>query len=181
MRVCVGSGSGSGSGSVASVRMLCDAGQASSIWGMWMWMEREGGRELSMTQTMQIVSHTHSLTHSLACFISFLLTLFSFWAPFSTCNRNLDISAPGVTIWGLDTQSRSQSGPYRTASGTSMAAAHVSGIVAKIWSQCPSCSNVQVTSCIKSSAADLGDYPWCYGAGLVQAEGAYQCLKSVCC
>jgi serine protease len=88
-----------------------------------------------------------------------------------------------VSIWGLDTQAREQRGPYRAASGTSMAAAHVSGIIAKIWSQCPNCSDGQVSSCIRSSASNLGDYPWCFGAGLVQAEGAYQCLKEeeVCC
>jgi hypothetical protein len=120
----------------------------------------------------QIVSHTYSL---------YLCMYYSFWAPFSTCNRMVDISAPGVTIWGLDTISRSERGAYRTASGTSMAAAHVTGIIAKIWSQCPSCNDSQVKSCIRSSATDLGDYPWCYGAGLVQAEGAYQCLKDVCC
>jgi subtilisin family serine protease len=126
----------------------------------------------------QLHSSTYRLYLTLARFISFYI---SFWAPFSTCNRNVDISAPGVTIWGLDTQSRSQNGPYRTASGTSMAAAHVSGIIAKIWSQCPRCTDVQVTSCVKSSAADIGDYPWCYGAGLIQAEDAYKCLTAVCC
>jgi subtilisin family serine protease len=93
----------------------------------------------------------------------------------------VDISAPGVSIWGLDTEDRSNYGAYRTASGTSMAAAHVSGIIAKIWSVCPVCTDTQVTKCIKSSAKDIGDYPWCYGAGLVQAEDAYQCLKGVCC
>jgi subtilisin family serine protease len=123
---------------------------------------------------------THSLYLTLIRFIS---SYISFWAPFSTCNRNVDISAPGVTIWGLDTILRSERGFYRTASGTSMAAAHVSGIIAKIWSQCPSCLNSQVTQCIKSTAAVLGDYPWCYGTGLVQAEDAYLCLaeEEQCC
>jgi subtilisin family serine protease len=134
------------------------------------WAVRE--RELHSTHS-QFVSHT-SLTRFISSYISF-------WAPFSTCNTKLDISAPGVTIWGLDTQDRSERGFYRTASGTSMAAAHVSGIVAKIWSQCPSCSDSQVTLCIKSSAAYIDDYPWCYGSGLVQAGDAYQCLVDAQC
>jgi hypothetical protein len=130
------------------------------------------GRENSIIQS-QFISHTYSLY--------FFLQYISIWAPFSTCNRNLDISAPGVSIWGLDTQPREARGAYRIASGTSMAAAHVSGIIAKIWSQCPDCSDGQVSSCIKSSATDLGDYPWCFGAGLVQAKDAYKCLKKECC
>jgi subtilisin family serine protease len=94
----------------------------------------------------------------------------------------VDIAAPGVSMWGLDTQVRSIYGAYRYASGTSMATPIVSGIIARIWSQCPDCTSNQVSDCTISTADDL-DYPWCYGAGLVQADDAYKCLRYVkkCC
>jgi subtilisin family serine protease len=81
------------------------------------------------------------------------------------------------------TKARSDFGPYRVAGGTSMAAAHVSGIIAMIWSVSPLCSDVQVTQCIKLSAKYLGDYAWCFDAGLVQVEDAYTCLaeEENCC
>jgi hypothetical protein len=139
------------------------------------------------------IVHAHSLylTHFARFLFLYTLHYYRAWDPFSTCNENLSISAPGDKIWGLNVPSSGDVGPdygpYRVATGTSMAAAHVSGIAAKIWSQCPSCTNLQVTSCLKSSAAALGrgDYAWCFGAGLVQAEDAYLCLTDAaqanCC
>jgi subtilisin family serine protease len=148
-------------------------------------MDRDEVEKSLYSPRSQYVSH--NFARPFYFFFLHYTTLYysSQWASFSTCNENLIIAAPGVTIWGLDTKVRAGSdfGPYRVAGGTSMAAAHVSGIIAKIWSVCPLCSDVQVTSCIKTSAKYLGNYAWCFGAGLVQAEDAYTCLaeEENCC
>ena len=55
-------------------------------------------------------------------------------AEFSTFNRGVDISAPGVDI--LSTTA----GDYEEESGTSMASPHVAGVAALIWSARPSLS-----------------------------------------
>ena len=67
---------------------------------------------------------------------------------------------------------------YATLSGTSMAAAHVTGVIAKIWAALPGCTNAQIRTAIEMSAMDLGepgkdDY---FGYGLVQAVDAYNYL-----
>jgi hypothetical protein len=108
-------------------------------------------------------------------------------ASYSTCNDNVDVVAPGTNIWS----SISDGAPYGVwgfnfLSGTSMAAPFVSGIIAKIWSQCPDCSHTQVQSCLEGTADFDGLVPSddrCYGNGLVQAEDAYNCLIETeqCC
>ena len=76
-------------------------------------------------------------------------------------------------------------GPYSFQSGTSMAAAFVTGAIAKIWSVCEACTNLDVESCITSSTKALSGVPvWCAlptSVGLVQAEEAYNCLVNTCC
>jgi hypothetical protein len=64
---------------------------------------------------------------------------------------------------------------YRLASGTSMAAPHATGVVARIWSVRPECTNVQVREAVEKTALDLGEAGRDdkYGAGLVQMEAAY--------
>jgi serine protease len=69
-------------------------------------------------------------------------------------------------------------GSYGTLSGTSMAAPHVTGAIARIWAARPLCTNAQIREAIEKSALDLGalgrdDFT---GAGLVQVEAAYQYL-----
>ena len=61
-----------------------------------------------------------------------------------------------------------------------MAAPHVSGVAALVWSHFPSISARQIQLVLESSATDLGsagrdDY---YGYGLVNAESAYNFLSS---
>jgi serine protease len=69
---------------------------------------------------------------------------------------------------------------YRPASGTSMAAPHATGVVARIWSVRPECTSAQVREAVENTALDLGDEGRDdkYGAGLVQMESAYEYLLS---
>jgi hypothetical protein len=66
-----------------------------------------------------------------------------------------------------------------------MAAAFVTGAIAKIWSVCEACTDVQVKSCITSFTAPLSIIPEGFpmNVGLVQAEAAYNWLVDVeeCC
>jgi len=62
-----------------------------------------------------------------------------------------------------------------------MATPFVAGAIAKIWAPCQECSEAQVTDCIFKTAETDGEYSWCYGNGLIQAESAYDCLKEEGC
>jgi subtilisin family serine protease len=113
---------------------------------------------------------------------------------FSNYNSLVNLCAPGVHIWSTVSKEGVYGRPYGMNdyhSGTSMATPHVSGVIAKIWSQCPDCSHTQVEICLKSTSyAALGkvggNYPakYYYGFGLVQADAAYKCLQqapTACC
>ena len=68
---------------------------------------------------------------------------------------------------------------YEAWGGTSMAAPHVSGVAALIWSAYPKLSNVEIREAMDSTALDLGDpgRDVYYGFGLVQAYDALQYLS----
>jgi subtilisin family serine protease len=89
-------------------------------------------------------------------------------AEFSTFNRGVDISAPGVDI--LSTTA----GDYEEESGTSMASPHVAGVAALIWSVRPGLSVAELEAVLRASAVDLGDpgRDNVYGSGRVDAEAA---------
>lgn len=67
---------------------------------------------------------------------------------------------------------------YESWDGTSMAAPHVSGVAALVWSYNPGLTNVQMRNALASSAQDLGaaGRDNSYGYGLVQAFSALQFL-----
>jgi parallel beta-helix repeat protein len=83
----------------------------------------------------------------------------------------IELAAPGVSV--LSTYKGST---YATASGTSMAAPHVSGTAALVWARNPSLTNVQVRSILSQTAEDLGPAgrDTVYGYGLVRADEALQ-------
>jgi subtilisin family serine protease len=89
-------------------------------------------------------------------------------ADFSTHNRGVDISAPGVdTLSTID-------GAYDRLSGTSMATPHVVGVAALIWAARPSLSVAELEAVLRTSSVDLGDpgrddY---YGSGRIDAAAA---------
>src|SRR6478736_6023911 len=94
-------------------------------------------------------------------------------AYFSQKNSDVELVAPGVSV--LSTAS---SPGYAYYNGTSMAAPHVSGVAALIWSKHPGATNVQVRTALTNSAEDLGTpgRDDSYGFGLVRAKNALDAL-----
>jgi serine protease len=101
-------------------------------------------------------------------------------AYFSQYNEKVDLTAPGVSVL-----STSLNGGYASSSGTSMAAPAVTGAIAKVWSVCQQCSNVQVKKCMLDTATGTptGQRTNELGFGIVNAEATYQCLVDTdgCC
>lgn len=70
---------------------------------------------------------------------------------FSSCGPEVEVAAPGrdiVSTWS--------DGGYFTISGTSMAAPHVSGTAALVWSRDTSLTNANVRCILRGTADDLG-------------------------
>jgi subtilisin family serine protease len=73
-------------------------------------------------------------------------------ATFSNFGPEIDLAAPGVSVWSLSGQTS-----YTYKSGTSMAAPHVSGAAALLWAYNPSLTRDQVRAFLQLGAQDLGD------------------------
>ena len=94
-------------------------------------------------------------------------------ASFSNFGAETDVSAPGVNVWSL-----APSGSYSYKSGTSMAAPHVTGLAALLWSAQPTLTNLEVRALIEQGAKDLGatgrdDF---YGFGRIDAAASFALL-----
>jgi len=74
---------------------------------------------------------------------------------FSNYGADLDVSAPGRDIF-----SASSTGSYYASSGTSMSAAHVSGLAALIWSVRPDYAALTVAQTMTRTAQDIGAIGW---------------------
>jgi subtilisin family serine protease len=85
----------------------------------------------------------------------------------------VDVAAPGTDIY-----STTLNNAYSSASGTSTATPHVSGLAALVWSVQPDLTNDEVTRVITETARDLGPPGWdeFYGWGRIDA---YQAVSSV--
>jgi len=98
------------------------------------------------------------------------------WASFSEHHPYVDVAAPGVSIYSTLLDKR-----YGYQQGTSMAAPHVSGLAALVWSLSPGLTNDQVRDVIQSAAVDLGapgkdDY---FGHGRINAWQAIDSLMDL--
>jgi bacillopeptidase F len=85
-----------------------------------------------------------------------------------------DVVAPGTKV-----RSAWPGGTRKTLQGTSMAAPHVSGVVALIRSWNPTLSAAAVVNVVRAAAADLGPAgpDAAYGYGLVDAFRAVNCVR----
>jgi thermitase len=76
-------------------------------------------------------------------------------AAFSNRGPQIDVVAPGVWVYGANPGEPAQLRSYTWASGTSLAAAHVSGAVALLISYKPLLTNQQIMTIIKYTADDV--------------------------
>lgn len=90
-------------------------------------------------------------------------------ASFSSTGPSVELAAPGVSVY-----STLLGGGYGTKSGTSMASPHVAGAGALAWAAYPTWTNLDVRSCLTTTADDLGPAgrDGQYGHGLVDADEA---------
>ncbi len=101
-------------------------------------------------------------------------------ASFSNSGSKIDVTAPGVDILSLQASGTNfgttVSAGYSRASGTSMAAPHVSGLAALILAQNAGYSNEDVRQALRVSATDLGapGYDLSYGYGRINAAAALE-------
>jgi thermitase len=100
--------------------------------------------------------------------------------PWSLSTRGpwIDVSAPGATVWSalwLPTAPIT----YGFMSGSSMAAAHVSGLAALLWSHRPELGVADVRALIQNYAVDLGAAgpDEFYGAGRINAGASLQASR----
>ena len=90
---------------------------------------------------------------------------------FSSYGPEVDVAAPGENI-----MSASSSGGYYLSSGTSMSAAHVSGLAALLWGLRPHATRDEVEQVIRATARDIwtpGSDPRA-GAGRIDAAAAVE-------
>ena len=85
----------------------------------------------------------------------------------SNFGASVDIGAPGNVI--LSTQINNR---YRELTGTSMAAPHVVGVAALVWSKRPNLTNEEVRHILVSTADPIAESPGLVGAGNLNAERA---------
>ncbi|MCK4477525.1 S8 family serine peptidase [Candidatus Bathyarchaeota archaeon] len=92
-------------------------------------------------------------------------------AEFTNHGDWVEVAAPGVNIY-----STWLGDEYKSLSGTSMSAPHVTGVVALIWSQFPNMTRDQVRAQLRYTADDLGDptFDEYYGYGLINARRAVE-------
>jgi serine protease len=97
---------------------------------------------------------------------------------FTQHNDQIELVAPGVEV-----NSTLPNNKYGKWDGTSVAAPHVSGVAALVWSHFPSCSNARIREALAETALDLGEIGRdnLYGNGLVQAKAAVDWLASNGC
>jgi subtilisin family serine protease len=101
-------------------------------------------------------------------------------ASFSNHGPELEVVAPGVSIWSTQIGNT-----YGSSSGTSFASPHVAGLAALLFSENPTATNQDVRDCILQTAEDqvgnpAEDIPGrdnFYGFGRINAPAALDCIS----
>ncbi|MDI3256628.1 MAG: S8 family peptidase [Kyrpidia sp.] len=96
------------------------------------------------------------------------------FAPFSSYGPHAGVAAPGVSIASTYT-----GGQYAALSGTSMAAPHVAGLAALVWTENPHLTAGQVRDIIQRTAVDAGPPgkdPQ-YGSGVINVGAAVRSAR----
>lgn len=101
------------------------------------------------------------------------------WVPGTMVDHDTAETLRG--LWGRSARVRVSSMDYARFSGTSMAAPHVTGVAALVWSARPSLRPDEVRALLERSAKDLGErgFDSEYGHGLVQAHAALEALRQM--
>lgn len=90
-------------------------------------------------------------------------------ATYATYGDAIDLAAPGSSV--LSTCLQSAGNAFCSMSGSSMAAPHVTGVAALVWSRNPDLTHAQVRTLLEETATNLGD-PLYFGHGRVSAAAA---------
>jgi subtilisin family serine protease len=105
------------------------------------------------------------------------------WSSYSNGGPEVDLAAPGGETYDR-ILSTGLGGGATELYGTSMAAAHVSGVVALLRSQTPSATQAAIEDALRSTAAKVGSYPYSAGRndrlgyGRVDAAAAVRWITS---
>lgn len=83
---------------------------------------------------------------------------------FSSVGSELEIMAPGESIYSTEPHNK-----YGYRDGTSMAAPHVTGIIALLIEKYPRLKNDEIRTLIRENSTKLGE-PFLYGNGLINAD-----------
>lgn len=105
-------------------------------------------------------------------------------ASYSNYGAELDISAPGSWVWGLNmpgyTDPDDGSPGYKWWDGTSMASPVVAGGIAWLWRAMPSLTNQEIIDLVESTATDMGSAGRdnAFGYGELNLTAAYNKLTT---
>jgi subtilisin family serine protease len=101
------------------------------------------------------------------------------WVPAAVVSHDVGLAIRRMA--GINAHVQLHKTDYAFASGTSMAAPHVTGVAALVWSQRPSLTAAEVRHLMESTARDLGAVgkDLDYGYGLVRASAALEALEAL--
>jgi subtilase family protein len=99
----------------------------------------------------------------------------------TSCGRQGSVTYPSLTAPGVNVVTSDRGGTYGSASGTSMAAPHVSGALALLKQAFPSANIAQLQAALVLNATDLGTAGTdnTFGAGRADVHAAYTYLAGV--